>query len=557
MSKFWQQLVNIWSRLEIAQKATIVLSAIGAIALAAFLAVGATQPSYQLLARDLDRAKSAEIAAFLEQKNIPYKVVDRDTAVLVPSQHIYRLRNELAQQDMLGEAGKGFELLDKGGFLESTFREHRNYDRAVAGELERSFREIPGVRGARVIIDRPEPSPFVGQDEARPRASIKLDLASGTRLNDRQIQGVIALTAGAVSGLDHDHVEIMDGSGILTPKQADSGAAMAQTTLEAESAREAYLTRKAQELLDATLGPGRSSVKVSVKMDFTKRSTATSDPTKSVMLRENTRTSDEKTPVMPAGGVTGTAPNVEGEGQTTAAKPAMGSKTQEEVKNEYVVGKSTVTQEDEVGRISGMTVSILLDYKTVREPKKDDKGNPTKEMEEKRVEYTETERKRFQDLVLNAIGFNSARGLAAQGGVVQNVDNRFSVTVQSLEMWREPTEPVKAGLPLNLPMNLSDMAGYIIAGVVALALIIIARSQLSRSHRAWAEAESRARAKAEEEERRKKVEVRNEEEEEEDSNEAQAMRQRRQELRDKIRKQVSEDPASAAQIVRKWLYEGA
>jgi flagellar M-ring protein FliF len=557
MSKIWQQLAGIWSRLEVPQKATIVLVILGAIVLAGVLAYGASRPDYRLLAQGLTKSQTAEIAAYLDSSHISYQVADNETAILVPSKDLYRLRNELAEREMLGDGSKGFELLGKGAMWESTFSEHRTYDRAVGGELERSFRELPGVRSARVIIDRPQPSPFVNDDAGKPKASVKLDMKPGTRLSERQIAGILHLTAGAVAGLSPERVEIMDGGGLLTPKAADSGAAMAQTTLEAESAREAYLTRKAQELLDATLGPGRSSVKVSVKMDFTKRSTATSDPTKSVMLRENTRTSDEKTPVMPAGGVTGTAPNVEGEGQTTAAKPAMGSKTQEEVKNEYVVGKSTVTQEDEVGRISGMTVSILLDYKTVREPKKDDKGNPTKEMEEKRVEYTDTERKRFQDLVLNAIGFNSARGLAAQGGVVQNVDNRFSVTVQSLEMWREPTEPVKAGLPLNLPMNLSDMAGYIIAGVVALALIIIARSQLSRSHRAWAEAESRARAKAEDEERRKKVEVRNEEEEEEDSNEAQAMRQRRQELRDKIRKQVSEDPASAAQIVRKWLYEGA
>jgi P27 family predicted phage terminase small subunit len=35
------------------------------------------------------------------------------------------------------EAGNGFELLDKSGFMESTFREHHTYDRAVAGELER------------------------------------------------------------------------------------------------------------------------------------------------------------------------------------------------------------------------------------------------------------------------------------------------------------------------------------------------------------------------------------------------------------------------------------
>ena len=47
-------------------------------------------------------------------------------------------------------------------------------------------------------------------------------------------------------------------------------------------AREAYLTRKAQDLLDIIVGPGESIVKVAVKLDFTKRTEASTDPTKQV-----------------------------------------------------------------------------------------------------------------------------------------------------------------------------------------------------------------------------------------------------------------------------------
>jgi flagellar M-ring protein FliF len=417
------------------------------------------------------------------------------------------------------------------------------------------------VRSARVLIDRPQPSPFVGNDDAKPKASIKLDMKMGTRLSERQIAGIVHLTAGAIAGLSPDRVEIMDGSGLLTAKNGDGGAMMAQTTLDAEAARETYLTRKAQDLLDATVGPGRSSVKVSLKMDFTKRSTATSDPTKSVMLRENTTTTDEKTPVLPSGGVVGTAPNVEGDGAGGGGKTAMGSKTKEEVKNEYVVGKSTVTQEDEVGRIKGMTVSILLDYKTVKEPKKDDKGNPTKEMEEKRIEYTEAERKRFSDLVLNAIGYNAAKGLAAGSGEAANVvESRFSVSVQSMELWREPPEEtvVQAGVSLlGNQIKWLDFAGYGLVGIVALGFLMVARGQLKRSHKAWSDAEARSRAQAEAEAARRKTLEAAESESENTEIDDQKSRSRRQELKDKIRKQVNDDPSTAAQVVRKWLYENA
>lgn len=557
MSKFWQQLVNIWSRLEVAQKATIVLSAVGAIALAGFLAWGATQPSYQLLARDLDRAKAAEIAAYLEQNGIPYKVVDRDTAVLVPSQHIYKLRNELAQKDMLGDGSKGFALLDQGGFMQSTFHEHRNYDRAVAGELERSFREIPGVHSARVIIDRPQPSPFVGDDEAKPRASIKLDVVKGQRLSERQVAGIIALTAGAVAGLDHDRIEVMDGSGLLTPKQADTGAAMAQTTLEAEIARENHLTRKAQEQLDAILGPGRGRVKVNVKLDFAKRSESQVDPTASKPLTEKTTTTDRKTPVTQNGGVAGTQPNVENEGRAASAAPQLASETNEEAQTSYFVGQKKTTLEDEVGRIRGMSVSILLPFKDAEIDELDPKGKPTGKKVKSRIAYTGDEQKRFESLVLNAIGFDSAKDIVAKVEGVQNLGSRFSSAVQSMDLYEAPTETIaQAGvvIPTWVPGGPAEWVGWGLAGLVAIVLLVVARGQLRRSHQAWAEAERRSREAAEAEHAKKKGTEPEVDPEEEIK---QVVKSRRNELKENIKKAVIEDPNAAAQIVKRWLYEQA
>lgn len=560
MSKFWQQLVNIWSRLEVAQKATIVLAMIGAIALAGFLGWGATQPNYQLLARDLDRAKAAEIAAYLEQNGIPYRVVDRDTAVLVPSQHIYKLRNELAQKDMLGDGSKGFALLDQGGLMESTFREHRNYDRAVAGELERSFREIAGVRSARVIIDRPQPSPFVGDDEAKPRASIKLDMGKSTRLSERQVAGIIALTAGAVAGLDHERIEIMDGNGLLTPKAADTGAALAQNTLEAEIARENHLSRKAQEQLDIILGPGRGRVKVNVKLDFAKRSESQVDPTASKPLSEKTTTTNKKTPVMQNGGVAGTQPNVENEGRAAPTTPELASETNEDAQTSYFVGQKKSSTEDEVGRISGMSVSILLPFKDGEKDELDAKGKPTGKKVKTRVAYTDLETRNFEKLVLNAIGFDSAKSIATiiaskSGATAQAVASNFSSTVQSMDLYEPPAEAVaQAGvtLPLALPGGLADWIGYGLAGLVAIILLMVARGQLKRSHQAWMEAERLAREAGDSETKKKKKA----EPEIDPEDEMKAVtRTRRNELKENIKKAVTEDPNTAAQIVKRWLYE--
>ena len=141
------------------------------------------------------------------------------------------------REGLLGDGSSGFKLLDKTSFGASTFMERKNYDRAVSGELERSFKELPS-GGARVDV-QPPPSPFL-EDERQPSASVKLQMTAG-RLTERQVAGIVRLTAGAVEGLQPDRVQVMDDSGLLTRDDDDPAAMAASTSLEAEQACERHL----------------------------------------------------------------------------------------------------------------------------------------------------------------------------------------------------------------------------------------------------------------------------------------------------------------------------
>lgn len=547
MNKALTQMVAIWNKLEIAQRVTVALVGIAFVAAAVFLSYGATQPDYRLLAGNLNQGQVAEIGAYLDSLHVKYRVTDHETAVLVPSKELYRLRNDLAERQMLGDGSNGFELLAKNNMWDSTFSEHKNYDRAVAGELERSMKELPGVRSARVIIDRPQPSPFVGDAESQPKASIKLDMNPGEHLNERQIAGIVHLTSGAVANLSPDRVQVMDNAGLLTTNTEDVGAMMAQTSLDAEISREQHLTRKAQDILDATLGPGRSRVKVAVKLDFTKRTEATSNPDLAKPLKETTTTTDEKTPVMGQGGIAGVSSNIpDGGPETTAAisPQATASKTLEETHNEYVVGKKTVTQEDEIGVIKGMTVSILLDYKKPESKKLDDKGKPTDEVVPAEP-FSDAEKKQFSQLVSSAIGLEAAKGVArAKDPTAKDLDDRFRVEVQSMGMWTPPAEVAQATvMPTWMSGDMKDYISYGGAALVALALLLVARGQLKRSHKAMLDAEARSRAEAEERERQLL------------EGEVGQATPKQVNLREMIRKKVQENPAAAAQVIRKWINE--
>ena len=50
-----------------------------------------------------------------------------------------------------------------------------NYQRALQAELSRSILQIDGVLAARVLIARPEPTPFI-RDQRAPTASVVLKL---------------------------------------------------------------------------------------------------------------------------------------------------------------------------------------------------------------------------------------------------------------------------------------------------------------------------------------------------------------------------------------------
>ena len=557
MSKFWQQLVNIWSRLEVAQRATIILAGLGLFALVISLTYTATRPDWRTLASGLSKAKAQEIAAYLEEARVTHQVTDNGSSILVQSADLYKVGNDLAQKEMLTDGSKGFELLGKpGGMWQSTFSEHKTYDRALSGELERFFKELPGVRNARVLVDRPQPSPFLGDNDAKPKASVKLDMNPGMRLSDRQLMGVIHLCAGAVAGLSPDRVEVMDQSGLLTGKHADAGASQANTTLEAEVARELHLTRKAQEQLDAIFGPGKAHVKVSVKLDFTKRTESSSDPTTKVALEEHTTTSDEKGESTNSSGVAGTQPNVEGEQRTASNEPLKNSKNREEATTKYVVGTRKISKEDEIGRLVGMNVSILVPSLRVMKPVLGPDGKETAEKREVVEERPVADQNRIKDLVLNAIGFNAAKDLAAKLENGVNMDSRFTSAVQSMELFREEV-PIQAGIPLPLSTTIpyGEAIGYVLSALVALAIILVARGQLKRSHMAWEMAEQRSREQhaveeAQEEAQKPKVVEMSEEEKE-----RAALKGRRLELKESIRRKIDEDPLVATQIVRRWMYE--
>ena len=117
MSKIWQQLVMIWGRLEIVQRATIVLVKAGAVVGLSFLTWAATQPDYRLLAADLPKGKVAEIAAFLESSHVAYRVTDVESVSATLRERGLRLLYDEPRRGTAGSRVNFVHPKDTGGIL--------------------------------------------------------------------------------------------------------------------------------------------------------------------------------------------------------------------------------------------------------------------------------------------------------------------------------------------------------------------------------------------------------------------------------------------------------
>lgn len=233
----------------------------------------------------------------------------------------------------------------------------------------------------------------------------------------------------------------------------------------------------------------------------------------------------------------------------------MATETMEDETVKRAGSKENTTVEEQVGRIRGMTVSIVIDQQRRRQAILGDDGEPTGEYEESFEDYTAAQKEMFRQAVLDAIGFAAARGSQLSIDPDANVDDRFSVslaTVQPVSSDDPPTPAMAGFLGSNWDeAQLRQWGSWILAAVVALGLLLIARGQLKRAN-AGIEAEARRRREEEEAQRAAEEEKRRRALMSAGDDDSQ---QRRDEMRGSLVQQVANDPDAAAQVVRAWLHE--
>ncbi len=351
----------------------------------------ASRPEWALLYRGLPEETAGEIVSYLKSKNIPYELAP-DGSIRVPREKVLELRMEIASQGLVGGPGPGFELFDRGQIGSTEFVQKVNYQRALEGELARTIMSLKAIKYARVHLALPRESLFI-QVEKPPKASVFVTLKPGYTLSRKEVQGIVNLVSGAVTGLTPENISIVDAKGRVLYRGQKEEDQLSATRLAYQRRLEERYRSKIEELLNRALGPGRAVAQVSVEVDFDQGAIReeTYDPEMTAVVSESLEEVRKTSQAQggPAGVKGALALKAEGNlGQVGRGETSSEKKIIRNYEPSRVLKQISISP----GKVKRLSVAVLVDEQVI-----------PKEEKQAKLEWIEK-------LVKGAVGYNPDRG---------------------------------------------------------------------------------------------------------------------------------------------------
>ncbi|MFC1537377.1 flagellar basal-body MS-ring/collar protein FliF [Gemmatimonadota bacterium] len=387
MNEFFQQFLSqakdIWTRMSANQRfAAIGVTTLTFLGMISML-IWAQRPKYEVLYSRLEQEDAQNIVMELEANQIPYKLEQNGTAILLPSKQVPETRITLAGKGLPRAAGVGYEIFDQVNIGVTDFVQKINYRRALEGELTRSIETMGVVEKARVHIVIPEERLF-SEDQKKSTASIMIKLKPSSKIEEEHVLGITHLVASSIEGLEPEDITIVDSYGnLLSSVQAtDPMVKLTAHQLDLRQRMDDYLTRKVQTLLNGVMGQGNTIVRVSAEIDFQKldQTIRTFDPNGTVVRSEQ---SDETT--------------------TTNTKETLTTGQTSTVTN-FDINETMEHVVQQAGNVRRLTVSVSVNY--MRQLVTDPNGNEVLQ----RTPRTQQELDNIRGVVQNSIGLDMLRG---------------------------------------------------------------------------------------------------------------------------------------------------
>lgn len=449
------------------------------VAVVAVALMWARTPEYRVLYSNLSERDGGEVIAALAAQNVPYKVSDGGTVLLVPGDQVYDLRLKLAAQGLPKGGSVGFELMDSQKFGVSQFAEQINYQRALAGELARSIQSIGAVQSARVHLAIPRPSVFV-REQQQSTASVFVSMYPGRVLDAGQVSAIQHMVASSIPEMSTRNVTVVDQAGnLLSAASAEASPDLDASQLKYLHALEASYASRIENILKPIVGADNVRAQVTAALDFShvEQTSETFKPNPApaaAAVRSQQSVESSSTAPPAATGVPGalsnqppgaaSAPlNAPGQAAATTQSSASNplSSHRENVTN-FEVDKTIRHTREEVGAIKRLSAAVVVNYR--RETAKD--GTSTYKA------LPEEEVKKITALAREALGFNEQRG-----DTLNVVNAPFSEDVVPGGV-TSPSPWTRFIQDMTSPAGVGSIVKYVAAGAAVLIALLFLRSAL-------------------------------------------------------------------------------
>ncbi len=508
------------------------LAAVTVISLTLFavIIIQAKHADYQLLYANLSEKDAGSVVTWLKGQRIDYQLKNGGKNIWISADRIYETRLDLAANSIPSGGGVGFEVFDKQSFALTDFVQKVNYTRALQGELARTVTSLAPVESTRVHLALPEKRLFKNQQKLT-TASVIVTLVPGRTLDKAQVQGIIHLISGSVTGLSAENVTVINANGkILEGLDTDKDEQHISVDMLAfQQEVEHRLELRAQDLLDKTMGYGKAMVRITAQLDFAKveKTEELYDGDDPVIRSQQVQ--DESNGSKSSGGIPGVQSNLQGNTQGQVVSGPASNKSSSIIN--YEISKTVSKIVNPVGTVKSISVSVLIADKSA--PATEEGGEPVL------TPRTEKEIKAIETMVATALGLDKERG-----------DN-ISVTSMPF-MDKAEEELVAEGMPQNLLYEYLPLLkiGLLSVGVLLFYFFLVRpiiktmKGEVTAHNKTIAELEKEAleREKAAAEEQK---ELEEPEEEEIVPDTILSMRH-----------QVMQNQVPTAYIIKKWINEG-
>ena len=367
MNNFAKSLLALWGELGLNQRVSLIVAFLAVLGGLLAVVLWSRRPDYQLLYARMSEKDAAAVISHLQTLNVAHQITSGGSAVMVPSDQVYKLRMDLASKGLPSGDGVGFEIFDKGQFGLSDFVQRTNYLRAIQGELARTITQLQGVRTARVMIVQPENRLLLTDQGVKPSASVFVDVG-GTRLEPEQVNAIRHLVANAVQGLQTDAVAVIDNRGHVLSEELKQDPALgtASSQMRYKQQVEDYLSKKVESMLAAVIGPGNAVVRVSAEIE-TEAMTSTQekyDPegqvVRSQTITEDVTNSAEQRAAGGAVGVSANLPEKAGAAEPAARPSSTSEQNRKNRTTSYEINRITTNTTRNPGTVKNLSAAVFI-----------------------------------------------------------------------------------------------------------------------------------------------------------------------------------------------------